>query len=102
MYKRQVREGLTAVVSVKLGEPQFEGQTKTKLGNSEVKGFVQGAMTSEFGDWLERHPGEGREIVRKAVQAAAARVAAVSYTHLDVYKRQLVAHDQILPLETTS
>ncbi|MCA0438238.1 MAG: DNA topoisomerase (ATP-hydrolyzing) subunit B [Actinobacteria bacterium] len=71
-----VREGLTAVVSVKLGEPQFEGQTKTKLGNSEVKGFVQGAMTSEFGDWLERHPGEGREIVRKAVQAAAARVAA--------------------------
>ena len=71
-----VREGLTAVISVKLGEPQFEGQTKTKLGNSEVKGFVQGAMTSEFGDWLERHPAEGREIVRKAVQAAAARVAA--------------------------
>jgi DNA gyrase subunit B len=71
-----VREGLTAVISVKLGEPQFEGQTKTKLGNSEVKGFVQGAMTSEFGDWLERHPTEGREIVRKAVQAAAARVAA--------------------------
>ncbi len=71
-----VREGLTAVVSVKLGEPQFEGQTKTKLGNSEVKGFVQGAMTSEFGDWLERHPGEGRDIVRKAVQAAAARIAA--------------------------
>ncbi len=71
-----VREGLTAVVSVKLGEPQFEGQTKTKLGNSEVKGFVQSAMTSEFGDWLERHPGAGREIVRKAVQAAAARIAA--------------------------
>ena len=71
-----IREGLTAVISVKLGEPQFEGQTKTKLGNSEVKGFVQGAMTSEFGDWLERHPTEGREIVRKAVQAAAARVAA--------------------------
>ena len=59
------------MISVKLGEPQFEGQTKTKLGNSEVKGFVQGAMTSEFGDWLERHPAEGREIVRKAVQAAA-------------------------------
>jgi DNA gyrase subunit B len=48
-----VREGLTAVISVKLGEPQFEGQTKTKLGNSEVKGFVQKAMTDEFGDWLE-------------------------------------------------
>ncbi|MGL5819543.1 MAG: DNA gyrase subunit B, partial [Phycicoccus sp.] len=71
-----VREGLTAVISVKLGEPQFEGQTKTKLGNSEVKGFVQRAMTDEFGDWLERHPTEGRDIVRKAIQAAAARMAA--------------------------
>ncbi|MGL5865608.1 MAG: DNA topoisomerase (ATP-hydrolyzing) subunit B [Dermatophilaceae bacterium] len=71
-----VREGLTAVISVKLGEPQFEGQTKTKLGNSEVKGFVQRAMTEEFGDWLERHPAEGRDIVRKAIQAAAARMAA--------------------------
>ncbi|HNQ07591.1 MAG TPA: DNA topoisomerase (ATP-hydrolyzing) subunit B [Tetrasphaera sp.] len=71
-----VREGLTAVVSVKLGEPQFEGQTKTKLGNSEVKGFVQRAMTDEFGAWLERNPNAGKDIVRKAVQAAAARVAA--------------------------
>ena len=82
-----IREGLTAVVSVKLGEPQFEGQTKTKLGNSEVKGFVQRAMTDEFGHWLEAHPNEGKDIVRKAVQAAAARMAArkaraVSYTHL--------------------
>ncbi|KRE56503.1 DNA topoisomerase (ATP-hydrolyzing) subunit B [Phycicoccus sp. Soil748] len=71
-----IREGLTAVVSVKLGEPQFEGQTKTKLGNSEVKGFVQRAMTDEFGHWLEAHPSEGRDIVRKSVQAAAARMAA--------------------------
>ncbi|MDN5791198.1 MAG: DNA topoisomerase (ATP-hydrolyzing) subunit B, partial [Micrococcales bacterium] len=71
-----VREGLTAVISVKLGEPQFEGQTKTKLGNSEVKGFVQRAMTNEFGHWLEAHPSEGKDIVRKAVQAAAARMAA--------------------------
>jgi DNA gyrase subunit B len=71
-----IREGLTAVVSVKLGEPQFEGQTKTKLGNSEVKGFVQRAMTDEFGHWLEAHPTEGRDIVRKSVQAAAARMAA--------------------------
>ncbi|WP_141783706.1 DNA topoisomerase (ATP-hydrolyzing) subunit B [Ornithinicoccus hortensis] len=71
-----IREGLTAVVSVKLGEPQFEGQTKTKLGNSEVKGFVQSAMTEELGHWLEAHPREGREIVGKAVQAAAARLAA--------------------------
>jgi DNA gyrase subunit B len=71
-----VREGLVAVVSVKLGEPQFEGQTKTKLGNSEVKGFVQRAMTDSFGHWLEAHPREGRDIVQKAIQAAAARIAA--------------------------
>ena len=71
-----VREGLTAVISVKLGEPQFEGQTKTKLGNSEVKGFVQRAMTDEFGAWLDSHPNEGREIVRKSIQASAARMAA--------------------------
>ncbi len=71
-----IREGLTAVVSVKLTDPQFEGQTKTKLGNSEVKGFVQRAMTDEFGHWLETHPREGRDIVGKAVQAAAARIAA--------------------------
>jgi DNA gyrase subunit B len=71
-----VREGLVAVVSVKLAEPQFEGQTKTKLGNSEVKGFVQRAMTDEFGHWLEAHPREGRDIVQKAIQAAAARIAA--------------------------
>jgi DNA gyrase subunit B len=71
-----IREGLTAVVSIKLGEPQFEGQTKTKLGNTEAKGFVQRVVTDRLGDWLERHPGEAREVIRKAVQAAAARVAA--------------------------
>ncbi|WP_068400089.1 DNA topoisomerase (ATP-hydrolyzing) subunit B [Kribbia dieselivorans] len=71
-----VREGLTAVISVKLAEPQFEGQTKTKLGNSEVKGFVQRAVTEEFGHWLEAHPSEGKDIVRKSIQAAAARMAA--------------------------
>jgi DNA gyrase subunit B len=71
-----IREGLTAVISVKLGEPQFEGQTKTKLGNSEVKGFVQHAVTDELGHWLSAHPAEGRDIVRKSVQAAAARMAA--------------------------
>jgi len=71
-----IREGLTAVISVKLAEPQFEGQTKTKLGNSEVKGFVQRAMTNELGHWLSAHPNEGRDIVRKSVQAAAARMAA--------------------------
>ena len=71
-----IREGLTAVVSVKLGEPQFEGQTKTKLGNSEVKGFVQGAVREELQHWLAQHPNEGKMIVRKSVQAAAARMAA--------------------------
>jgi DNA gyrase subunit B len=71
-----IREGLTAVISVKLGEPQFEGQTKTKLGNSEVKGFVQRAMTDQLGHWLSAHPSEGKDIVRKSVQAAAARMAA--------------------------
>ena len=71
-----IREGLTAVISVKLGEPQFEGQTKTKLGNSEVKGFVQAAVRDEFGHWLQAHPNDGRNIVRKAIQASAARMAA--------------------------
>ncbi|MBC9958021.1 DNA topoisomerase (ATP-hydrolyzing) subunit B [Yimella sp. cx-51] len=71
-----IREGLTAVISVKLGEPQFEGQTKTKLGNSEVKGFVQAAVRDEFGHWLQAHPNDGKNIVRKAIQASAARMAA--------------------------
>ncbi|GAB2867955.1 DNA topoisomerase (ATP-hydrolyzing) subunit B [Nocardioides pacificus] len=71
-----IREGLTAIISVKLGEPQFEGQTKTKLGNTEAKGFVQRLMNDRFGAWLEENPAEGKEIVRKAQAAAQARVAA--------------------------
>ncbi|MCG2623618.1 DNA topoisomerase (ATP-hydrolyzing) subunit B [Arthrobacter sp. I2-34] len=71
-----IREGLTAVISMKLGEPQFEGQTKTKLGNSEAKGFVQRVVTDELGDWLERNPGPARDVIRKSIQAAAARMAA--------------------------
>ncbi|NUP60407.1 MAG: DNA topoisomerase (ATP-hydrolyzing) subunit B [Pseudarthrobacter sp.] len=71
-----VREGLTAVISVKLSEPQFEGQTKTKLGNSEVKGFVQRVVTDGLGDWLERNPGPARDVIRKAISAAQARMAA--------------------------
>ncbi|MBD4392268.1 DNA topoisomerase IV subunit B, partial [Xanthomonas citri pv. citri] len=51
-----IREGLTAVISVKLSEPQFEGQTKTKLGNSEARGFVSKAVTDHLGDWFERNP----------------------------------------------
>ena len=71
-----IREGLTAVVSVKLAEPQFEGQTKTKLGNTEVKGFVQRVVSDELSDWMERSPREAKDVVRKAIQAAAARMAA--------------------------
>jgi len=71
-----VREGLTAIVSIKLGEPQFEGQTKTKLGNTEAKGFVQRVVNDQLGAWLEKNPAEGRDIVRKAQAAAYARVAA--------------------------
>ncbi|MCD5345413.1 DNA topoisomerase (ATP-hydrolyzing) subunit B [Agromyces sp. H3Y2-19a] len=71
-----VREGLTAVISVKLGEPQFEGQTKTKLGNTEAKSFVQKVTGDQLGDWFERNPTQARDIIRKAIQAATARLAA--------------------------
>ncbi|MCH1865688.1 DNA topoisomerase (ATP-hydrolyzing) subunit B [Nocardioides sp. CFH 31398] len=71
-----IREGLTAIISVKLGEPQFEGQTKTKLGNTEARSFVQKVMYDQLGAWLEQNPNEGRDIVRKAQAAAHARVAA--------------------------
>lgn len=71
-----VREGLTAVISVKLTVPQFEGQTKTKLGNSEAKTFVQRVVTEKLGDWLGEHPNEAKRIVQKAQEAARARFAA--------------------------
>ena len=71
-----LREGLTAILSVKIGSPQFEGQTKTKLGNTEARGFVQRVVNDKFGDWLERNPAQGKEIVRKAMAAASARIAA--------------------------
>ncbi|TCO24731.1 DNA gyrase subunit B [Kribbella steppae] len=71
-----IREGLTAIISVKLAEPQFEGQTKTKLGNTEVKGFVQRLVNDRLGAWFEQNPAEGREIIRKATAAASARIAA--------------------------
>jgi DNA gyrase subunit B len=71
-----VREGLTAVISVKLAEPQFEGQTKTKLGNTEAKAFVQKVVGDQLGDWFDRNPLQAREIIRKAIQAATARFAA--------------------------
>ncbi|MDA8435972.1 MAG: DNA topoisomerase (ATP-hydrolyzing) subunit B [Actinomycetales bacterium] len=71
-----IREGLTAIVSVKLGEPQFEGQTKAKLGNTEAKTFVQKLVHDQLGAWFEANPAEGKEIARKSVQAASARIAA--------------------------
>ncbi|WP_239453920.1 DNA topoisomerase (ATP-hydrolyzing) subunit B [Bifidobacterium pullorum] len=71
-----VREGLIAVVSVKLTTPQFEGQTKTKLGNSEAKAFVQRVMTDKLGDWFDAHPTEAKNVIQKAIEASRARIAA--------------------------
>ncbi|TQS24941.1 DNA topoisomerase (ATP-hydrolyzing) subunit B [Microbispora sp. KK1-11] len=71
-----VREGLAAIISVKLADPQFEGQTKTKLGNTEAKSFVQKACNDHLRDWFERNPGEAKEIINKSLQASRARIAA--------------------------
>jgi DNA gyrase subunit B len=71
-----LRSGLIAIVSVKVGDPQFEGQTKTKLGNTEVKSFVQTTTYARLAEWLEEHPAEGRLIVQKAESEAHARIAA--------------------------
>ncbi|MBB1483020.1 DNA topoisomerase (ATP-hydrolyzing) subunit B [Tessaracoccus sp. MC1865] len=71
-----IREGLTAILSIKVSEPQFEGQTKTKLGNTEARTFVQRVLNDRLGDWFERNPAEGKDIVRKSQAAAAARIAA--------------------------
>lgn len=71
-----VREGLTAIISVKLTNPQFEGQTKTKLGNSEAKTFVHRVMTEKLNDWLDAHPNEAKNIIQKAIEASRARIAA--------------------------
>ena len=70
------REGLAAVISVKVGDPQFEGQTKTKLGNSEIKGFVQRAVNEHVNDWFDANPAEAKAIIDKAVSSAHARMAA--------------------------
>jgi DNA gyrase subunit B len=71
-----VREGLTAIVSVKVRQPQFEGQTKTKLGNTEVRGYVERTLNRVLPEWLERHPTEAKAIAEKSVTAARARMAA--------------------------
>jgi DNA gyrase subunit B len=71
-----IREGLTAIISIKIANPQFEGQTKTKLGNSEAKSFVQRVTFDRLRDWFDEHPAEGKDVVLKASQAARARIAA--------------------------
>ena len=71
-----IREGLTAIISIKLAEPQFEGQTKTKLGNTEARSFTQQVVNDKLSDWFEQNPAEGRQIIRKGQAAAIARVAA--------------------------
>jgi DNA gyrase subunit B len=71
-----VREGLTAIISVKLRDPQFEGQTKTKLGNASIRSLVETTVNAQFATWLEEHPGDAKRIVTKGTQAAKARLAA--------------------------
>ena len=71
-----VREGLTAIISIKLKEPQFEGQTKTKLGNNEVRGLMESFFSERLTNWLDRNPAEAKKIIKKAVSAAQARLAA--------------------------
>jgi DNA gyrase subunit B len=90
-----VREGLVAVVSVKVPEPQFEGQTKTRLGNAEIKGFVESALGEELSRYLEEHPSEGRRIIEKCLTSARARDAARKARDL-VIKRGIL-DDSVLP-----
>ena len=89
------REGITAVISVKLREPQFEGQTKTKLGNSEMRNIVYKAMQESFGDYLEEHPSEARELIMKSVTAQRARDAARNARELT--RRKSVLENTTLP-----
>jgi DNA gyrase subunit B len=90
-----VREGLTAIVSIKLAEPQFEGQTKTKLGNTEAKSFVQRVANDHLRDWFDRNPGEAKEIINKASQAARARIAARAAR--DLTRRKSLLETSTLP-----
>lgn len=90
-----VREGLTAIISVKLKDPQFEGQTKTKLGNSEMRKIVSDAMIDKFGDYLEENPSIGRELVLKCITAKRARDAARNAR--DLTRRKGVLESTTLP-----
>jgi DNA gyrase subunit B len=90
-----VREGLTAVISVKLRDPQFEGQTKTKLGNPGMAGFVESIVNSGLGDFLEEHPSEARAVISKAIQAQRAREAARKAR--DLTRRKSALENSTLP-----
>jgi DNA gyrase subunit B len=90
-----VREGLVAILSVKLREPQFEGQTKTKLGNSEIRGFVESVVNQKFAEFLEENPAEAKQIITKTVQAAHARMAARKAR--DLTRRKSVLENTTLP-----
>ncbi len=90
-----VREGLVAILSVKLREPQFEGQTKTKLGNSEIRGFVEGVVSQKFAEFLEENPSDAKQIISKTVQAAHARQAARKAR--DLTRRKSILENTTLP-----
>ena len=90
-----VREGLTAIISVKIADPQFEGQTKTKLGNPPVEGFVQAAVNKGLAEFLEENPTEARQAIRKAVDAASARDAARKAR--DLTRRKSALENSTLP-----
>jgi DNA gyrase subunit B len=95
-----IREGLTAIVSVKLRNPQFEGQTKTKLGNTEIRGFVERVTNEKLADWLEEHPAEAKVVVQKCVQAAQARVAARAAR--DLTRRKSLLESASMPSRATA
>jgi DNA gyrase subunit B len=90
-----IREGLTAIVSVKLRNPQFEGQTKTKLGNTEIRSFVERATNTKLAEWLEEHPVEAKTIVTKSTQAANARMAARQAR--DLTRRKSLLESALMP-----
>src|SRR5206468_2171736 len=90
-----VREGLTAVISAKLRDPQFEGQTKTKLGNPGMEGFVRSIVNQKLGEFLEENPRESRQMIVKAVSAARARAAARKAR--DLTRRKSALENSLLP-----
>lgn len=89
------REGITAVISIKVQEPQFEGQTKTKLGNSEIRGIVDNMVTEQLEEFFEEHPGEAKKIIEKAVMASRARAAARKAR--DLTRRKSILESSSLP-----